>query len=112
MNLKGQFRTPTLCNIAVTGPYMHNGVFKELKIVLEFYDFRSNATGDRRPNNPKTGLPWLATKFPSTIDHGKLGMQKLTAVNIDGLECFLCLLTDKKFEDKLPPLRAGLDCIN
>ena len=110
ISLKGKFKTPTLRNIAVTGPYMHNGVFKELKTVLEFYDFRSNTTGNRRPNNPETGLPWLATRFPSTIDHGKLGMQKLTDVNIDGLECFLRLLTDKKFEDKLPPLRPGLNC--
>jgi cytochrome c peroxidase len=109
-NLKGKFRTPTLRNIAITGPYMHNGVFKELKTVLEFYDFRSNVTGDRRPNNPETGIPWKATPFPNTVDHGKLGMQKLTNANIDGLECFFRLLTDKKYEDKLPPLRPGLDC--
>ncbi len=32
------FKTPTLRNIEVTGPYMHNGVFKTLEEVIEFYD--------------------------------------------------------------------------
>ena len=31
--LKGKFKTPTLRNIAISAPYMHNGVFKELKTV-------------------------------------------------------------------------------
>lgn len=110
-SLKGKFKTPTLRNIAVTGPYMHNGVFKELKTVLEFYDFRGASNGrESRKTNPETGADWAATSFPSTIDHGKLGQQKLSDTEIDGLECFLRLLTDKKFEDKLPPLRDGLNC--
>lgn len=32
------FRTSTLRNIAKTGPYMHNGVFKSLSEVVDFYD--------------------------------------------------------------------------
>jgi cytochrome c peroxidase len=32
------FRTPTLRNIHRTGPYMHNGVFRTLGQVLEFYN--------------------------------------------------------------------------
>jgi cytochrome c peroxidase len=35
---KAAFKTPTLRNIALTAPYMHNGVFKTLEEVLEFYD--------------------------------------------------------------------------
>jgi parallel beta-helix repeat protein len=31
------FRTPTLRNIALTAPYMHNGVFATLEAVVEFY---------------------------------------------------------------------------
>ncbi len=34
----GKFKTPGLRNIAVTGPYMHNGSFKTLKEVIDFYD--------------------------------------------------------------------------
>ena len=33
-----KFRTQTLRNIALTAPYMHNGQFKTLREVIEFYD--------------------------------------------------------------------------
>jgi cytochrome c peroxidase len=33
----GKFRTPSLRNVAQTGPYMHNGSFKTLTEVVEFY---------------------------------------------------------------------------
>lgn len=32
------FKTPGLRNIALTAPYMHNGVFKDLKSVMDFYN--------------------------------------------------------------------------
>ncbi len=32
------FKTPTLRNIALTAPYMHNGVFRTLEDVIDFYD--------------------------------------------------------------------------
>jgi cytochrome c peroxidase len=32
------FRTPTLRDIAKTGPYMHNGIFETLEQVIDFYD--------------------------------------------------------------------------
>jgi cytochrome c peroxidase len=32
------FKTPTLRNIALTAPYMHNGVYKTLEEVVDFYD--------------------------------------------------------------------------
>jgi cytochrome c peroxidase len=35
---KGAFRTPTLRSIAETGPYMHDGVFKTLEEVIDFFD--------------------------------------------------------------------------
>lgn len=34
----GRFKVPSLRNIAITGPYMHNGMFKTLEEVMEFYD--------------------------------------------------------------------------
>jgi len=34
----GKFRTPTLRNIARTGPYMHDGSAKTLEEVVEYYD--------------------------------------------------------------------------
>jgi len=34
----GKFKTPTLRNIALTAPYMHNGSIQTLKEVVEYYD--------------------------------------------------------------------------
>lgn len=36
----GKFRVPTLRNIRLTGPYMHNGVFQTLDEVVRFYNRR------------------------------------------------------------------------
>jgi cytochrome c peroxidase len=38
---KGQFKVPGLRNIAVTAPYMHNGVFDTLEQVIDFYNSQS-----------------------------------------------------------------------
>ncbi len=35
---RGAFKTPGLRNVELTGPYMHNGVFRTLEEVIEFYD--------------------------------------------------------------------------
>jgi cytochrome c peroxidase len=35
---KHSFKTPTLRNIELTGPYMHNGVFDSLEEVMDFYN--------------------------------------------------------------------------
>lgn len=35
---KGAFKTPTVRYIALTAPYMHNGVYRTLEEVVEFYD--------------------------------------------------------------------------
>jgi cytochrome c peroxidase len=38
VNDNGKFKTPTLLNIALTAPYMHDGRFNTLDEVIEFYD--------------------------------------------------------------------------
>ncbi|MET1055403.1 MAG: cytochrome c peroxidase, partial [Pedobacter sp.] len=35
---RGAFKTPSVRNAAMTAPYMHNGVFKDLNKVVEFYN--------------------------------------------------------------------------
>ncbi len=35
---KGAFKTPTIRNIALTAPYMHNGVYDTLEEVIDFYN--------------------------------------------------------------------------
>lgn len=44
----GKFKTPTLRNVALTGPYMHDGRFKTLKEVLGHYryDIKKSSTTD------------------------------------------------------------------
>ncbi|MCB9251809.1 MAG: c-type cytochrome [Flavobacteriales bacterium] len=37
-NHEGKFKTPSLRNVALSSPYMHDGRFKTLEEVLEFYD--------------------------------------------------------------------------
>jgi cytochrome c peroxidase len=34
----GKFKTPGLRNVLVTAPYMHNGMFKTLREVIDYYD--------------------------------------------------------------------------
>jgi len=40
---RGSFKTPSLRNVAVTGPYMHDGKLKTLKAVVDFYAGRGNS---------------------------------------------------------------------
>jgi cytochrome c peroxidase len=48
---KGAFKTPTLRNVAVTAPYMHNGSFASLEKVMDFYDRGGGAgIGMKVPN--------------------------------------------------------------
>jgi cytochrome c peroxidase len=107
-NNRGHFKVPTLRNIAVTAPYMHNGVFQNLNTVLAFYDHQGG--NQQRANNPETGTAWAAAETPNTVDRRRLQMRNLNNNDIDNLECFLRTLTDQTFEDKLPTLREGLSC--
>ncbi|UJF25099.1 c-type cytochrome [Suttonella sp. R2A3] len=91
----GKIKTPTLRNVAITGPYMHNGVFKDLRTVVEFYDKYNNT---ERTINPETGEPWREAEVPGTIDLDDLRAQKLTERKIDALVAFMKTLTDARYE--------------
>ncbi|MCZ2723477.1 methylamine utilization protein MauG [Marinomonas sp. 15G1-11] len=92
----GKFKVPTLRNIMVTGPYMHNGVFQELRTVLEFYDHYNNPS---RTINPETGKEWEQAEWPATVNFEELEKgPALTDNKIDALMAFLSTLTDKRFE--------------
>ena len=92
----GKTKVPTLRNIAVTGPYMNNGVFQELKTVIEFYD---HMAGLGHHTNPETGKAWGDNDHNATINHKRLIKTKaLTDDKIKDLEAFLNTLTDKRYE--------------
>jgi len=99
----GKSRIPTLRNIAVTAPYMSNGIFQKLRTVVEFYDFMS---GKGTHNiNPETGKAWGQTDFPETVAHDDLGeTEPLSDADIDAIISFLRTLTDKKYEHLMSKL--------
>jgi cytochrome c peroxidase len=94
----GKFKVPTLRNVAVTAPYMHNGVFKSLKAVMEFYDKYNNK---KRVNNPDTNKPWAKPEVNETVNLDLLKAKKLTDRKIDALIAFMKILTDKRYEHLL-----------
>src|SRR5262249_19301265 len=72
------FKTPSLRNVAVTAPYMHNGVFQTLEEVVDFYERGGGAgVGAAVPNQ---------TLSPSPL--------RLTAADRRDLIAFLDALSD------------------
>jgi cytochrome c peroxidase len=97
----GRFRVPSLRNVAVTGPYMHNGVFRKLETAILFYN-RFLLGNDGRLVNPETGRPWDPPEVPVTIDAELLrGGQPLTEERVRHLVAFLETLTDARYEHLL-----------
>ena len=82
--LNGKFRVPTLRNIEKTAPYMHNGVFTDLRTIVEFYNSR-----DTEPQR------WGETEYPDTINRSELGNLKLSDREIDAIVAFMKTLTDQ-----------------
>ena len=98
---RGKFRTPTLRNVAVTGPYMHNGVFQDLRTVVLFYN-RYNSKTEAAQINPETGKPWGAAPVPETLSVPELTHgPALDARRVDALVAFLKTLTDARYEPLL-----------
>lgn len=94
----GKIKVPTLRNVAITAPYMHNGVFQKLETVVEFYDKYNNP---ERTLNPETGEPWRDPQVPKTVDLDNLKAKKLNKRKIDALVAFMKLLTDEQYEHLL-----------
>lgn len=76
----GKFKVPALRNIAITSPYMHNGLFKTLKEVIDFYNEPDNVVHNSINRDSILSKP--------------LG---LTQREKDDLEAFLRSLTDRRF---------------
>ena len=93
---KGKFKVPTLRNISVTAPYMHNGVFRDLKTVLLFKDSFNNPN---RKINPETGKAWEKAEYAQTINPDVLKAKPFTDEEINALEAFLKTLTDEAYEE-------------
>jgi len=109
---KGKFKVPLLRNVAVTAPYMHNGIFNELETVIRFYqhakDVALNTSGGA-DINPETGAPWGAAEIDENIAHDILGKNKqnLNDGEIEALVCFFMSLTDARYEHLLDPAKVA-----
>jgi cytochrome c peroxidase len=97
----GKFRVPTLRNVAVTGPYMHNGVFKDLDTVILFYN-KYTLSNPESQTNPETGQPWGEPEVPGTVDLELLTQgQPISSLHVIALKAFLEALTDQRYEPLL-----------
>jgi cytochrome c peroxidase len=97
----GKFKVPTLRNVAVTAPYMHNGVFRDLRTVVKFYN-KYQAKGSKAQINPETGEPWGAPEVADNIALEELQSSRaLDERRIDALVAFMRMLTDKRYEPLL-----------
>ena len=87
---KYAFKVPTLRNVVLNAPFMHNGRFNTLEEVLDFY-----AAG---------GGPGVGFKDAKVDD--KIHSYTITAEEKQDLIAFLCALTDEsslpEFPDKVP----------
>ncbi len=79
----GKYKVPTLINIALTAPYMHDGRYNTLDDVINFYDH---------------GMKYSVTLDPLMMKNNKLqnGLQ-LSAQDKADLKAFLLSLTDSTF---------------
>ena len=101
MRQKGKFKVPTLRNVAVTAPYMHNGVFKDLRSVLMFLN-HFNADDSKALTN---GPPWGEAEYAPTIDYKELDAPPLSDADIQALIAFLETLTDERYEPLLQRIK-------
>ena len=80
------FKVPTLRNVALTAPYMHNGVFRTLEDVLDFYS--------------AGGGPGRGLNVPNVDD--KIRKFDLSRQDKEDLIAFLHALTDESNKPEIP----------
>jgi cytochrome c peroxidase len=104
-SLCGAFKVPTLRNIAITAPYLHNGVFKNLRDVVAFYATRDTNPERWYPKKPDGSVAKfndLPQKFHDNVNvkeapyDRKPGQKpRLNDEEIDAIVAFLGTLTDR-----------------
>jgi cytochrome c peroxidase len=104
----GAFKVPTLRNVAVTAPYMHNGVFKTLREAVDFYATRDTDPKRWYPRDAKRRAQKfddLPRKFHDNVNvkevpyDRKPGQKpRLSNRDIDAIVSFLETLTDAPYQ--------------
>jgi len=102
----GQFKAPSLRNVAVRAPYMHDGRFATLREVIAHYN------AEVRPH-PFLDMTLLDRRLAVTGGPVRPVRLNLTDAEIDALVAFLhtltddAFLTDPKFADPFAPADAN-----
>lgn len=101
-----RFRTPTLRNVALTAPYMHNGMLETLEEVLEFYDRgRSEnpnvADRGRRRRTTDDDVVGTATAR-GRLSRRFRGVDNMSEREMTDIVAFLEALTDPEFDRTVP----------
>lgn len=109
----GSFKTPTLRNVELTGPYMHNGRLMTLSDVIEFYD----RDGDELPEDPEDKpdpLNFVPRDKAANPDvHPAMAGLHMTRSDRRALEFFLLCLTDSRVASESSPFdHPSLSVIN
>ncbi|MBM5784383.1 MAG: cytochrome C [Cyanobacteria bacterium K_DeepCast_35m_m1_288] len=102
----GKFKVPTVRNVARTPDpqfvraYMHNGYFKTLEQVVDFYNSRDSKPRCASPWTPveeaeRQGC-WPEPEYPQTMNTTELGNLQLTAAEQGDLVAFLRTLSDRQ----------------
>lgn len=87
---KGKFRTPSLRNIALTAPYMHDGRFQTLEEVIEHYD-----NGIKKSQTLSSLITAASNEFIND-PNGEVNLF-LTEQEKKDIIAFLEMLTDEEF---------------
>jgi cytochrome c peroxidase len=106
----GAFKTPTIRNVELTGPYMHNGGHSTLKQVVEFYD----RGGDRRDleldpdcfgitDTSGFGITFQESKCTNIPPAIAIGSLNLLEEEIDAVVAFMLALTDNRVKNEMAP---------
>ncbi len=100
----GSFKTPSLRNVELTGPYFHNGAYATLEQVVEFYNRGGNHRGPINNSSGTSGFDhspdWGNNPTNLDIDIQPLG---LTAQEQADLVAFLKGLTDNRVRCEQAP---------
>ncbi len=99
--LCGQFRTPTLRNVALRRFFFHNGVVRSLRDAVAFYATRDTDAARWYPGAKYDDMPEGYRVQVNTVTvpyNGQAGQpDRLTATEIDEIVAFLRTLTDREF---------------
>lgn len=102
----GAFKVPTLRNVAITGPYLHNGVFAKLRDVVAFYATRDTNPERWYPKGAKDEIEKFddlpaqhrANVNVDEVPYDRKLRQKprLSDKEVDAIVAFLETLTDRR----------------